>query len=342
MRVGIADSRSRVQDAVRRVIGAAPGYSVEWSARSAAETLDLVEQSPVEVVLLGLTLGKADVTDVTRRLVVERSCPVVLLTEGEGDRVSKVYEAMGAGAIDVATIPKDAFDGDGVLAKLRTVARLLGRRVAPEARARSGTTSQRASVAPLPKLVAIGASTGGPQALLTVLSGLPRDFPGAILIVQHVDRQFSEGLAEWLQDGSGMPVKVAQSGSHPKPGTALLAGTADHLILTSARTLRYTAEPRNLAYRPSVDVLFASLLKYWPEPAVAVLLTGMGKDGAAGLRDLRRAGWRTIAQDEATCVVYGMPKAAAEYGAAARILPISAIAAEIRSAVSSPIRAKRA
>ncbi|MBE2972315.1 chemotaxis response regulator protein-glutamate methylesterase, partial [Burkholderia cepacia] len=178
-------------------------------------------------------------------------------------------------------------------------------------------------------LIAIGASAGGPGALASVLGGLPADFNAPIVIVQHVDRAFAEGMAQWLDGQTSLAVRVAREGDRPQPGVALLAATDDHLRITRAGTLEYTREPAATPYRPSVDVFFNSLTEHWPGRVIGVLLTGMGRDGAIGLKALRMKGYHTIAQDEATSAVYGMPKAAATLGAARAILPLGRIAGEL-------------
>jgi two-component system chemotaxis response regulator CheB/two-component system response regulator WspF len=162
-----------------------------------------------------------------------------------------------------------------------------------------------------------------------VLSALPKTFPAAIVIIQHVDAQFAPGMAQWLSGTSVLPVRIAQEGDRPAAGTALLAGTNDHLIFKTSSKLGYSDEPRQLSYRPSVDVFFESLSELWLGDAVGVLLTGMGRDGARGLKTLRNKGHYTIAQDEPTSAVYGMPKAAAALGAAVDILPVDRIAARL-------------
>jgi two-component system response regulator WspF len=179
------------------------------------------------------------------------------------------------------------------------------------------------------RLVVIGASAGGPAALAMVLGGLAQDFPAAIVIVQHVDEPFASGMAEWLGHDSALPVRVAKEGDRPAIGRVLLAGTSDHLVLKAADRLGYTAEPRAYVYRPSVDVFFQSVCRLWRGDVVGVLLTGMGRDGALGLKALRNRGHHTIAQDEATSVLYGMPKAAAELDAAVDILPVERIASRL-------------
>jgi chemotaxis response regulator CheB len=179
------------------------------------------------------------------------------------------------------------------------------------------------------KLVAIGASSGGPAALATLLAGLPKDFQAAVIVVQHVDEHMAANMADWLGQQSPLPVRVAAEGDRPVPGSVLLAATNDHLVLKSAERLGYSPEPRDYVYRPSVDAFFQSVSRLWRGDVVGVLLTGMGRDGALGLKALRDQGRHTITQDEASSAVYGMPKAAAKIGAAVDILPLNRIASRL-------------
>jgi two-component system response regulator WspF len=179
--------------------------------------------------------------------------------------------------------------------------------------------------------VAIGASTGGPRAIARVLAAMPKPMPWTVLVVQHVSCEFVAGFAEWLAGESGRTVRLARAGERPKIDEILVAGEDRHLVLARDGTLAYSDEPRDLVHRPAVDELFGSLARHAP-PGVAVLLTGMGRDGADGLARLRAAGWHTIAQDESTSVVWGMPGAAHRMGAAVETLPIEAIGAAVGAA----------
>lgn len=176
------------------------------------------------------------------------------------------------------------------------------------------------------RLVAIGASAGGPASLAVLLKQLPASFNAAVVLVQHVDEVFAAGMAEWLASESKLPVRLARDGEPPIPGQILLAGTNNHIRLLRNGSLVYTAEPRSFVYRPSIDVFFESVANYWRGDAVGVLLTGMGRDGAQGLKQMRERGFLTIAQDQASCAVYGMPKAAAAIDAAVQILSLEKIA----------------
>lgn len=187
--------------------------------------------------------------------------------------------------------------------------------------------------APLPPLIVIGASTGGPGALKTILSQLPKSFRAAIIVIQHIDQQFAPNLAEWLNQFSTLPVTLARNGDRPEAGKVLVAAGGQHLWMRPNQCLRYTQQPNDCPYRPSVDVFFNSVAQHWQQPGIALLLTGMGKDGAEGLKHLRLEKWRTIAESQASCVVFGMPKAAINLGAAQQTLSLAHIPAQLVQAI---------
>jgi two-component system response regulator WspF len=226
--------------------------------------------------------------------------------------------ALGAGN------PKDA--AAPLLRKILNIGWLIGER---DTRARPAPPPARDS-AQRQRLIAIGSSAGGPAALEILLKALPKDFPAAIVLVQHVDQVFAEGMAQWLTSSSGLEVRLARDGEPPQTGTVLLAGTNHHIRLLKNGTLAYTAEPVNEIYRPSIDVFFESVARYWNGDAVGVLLTGMGRDGAQGLKLMRQRGFLTIAQNQESCAVYGMPKAAAAIDAAMEIRSLDSIAPRLK------------
>jgi two-component system response regulator WspF len=278
-----------------------------------------------------------DGVEATRQIMASAPCAIVIVTGSVHVNAARVFEAMGYGALDVVDMPAS---GTGnlpertapLLAKIATVSRLIGG-TDPMRRAPAAGHGTPGSVRNHP-LIAIGASAGGPAALAAVLRGLPRDFPAAIVVVQHVEARFAGGMADWLSQQSALPVMVAKEGECPVVGKVLLAGTSDHLALTAANRLGYTPDPRDSVHRPSVDVFFESVGQLWRGDAVGVLLTGMGSDGARGLKALRSRGYHTIAQDRATSAVYGMPKAAAALKAAVEILPMDRIASRLVDVVT--------
>jgi chemotaxis response regulator CheB len=236
---------------------------------------------------------------------------------------------MGHGALDAVNTPALGTDGQmtGAQALLRKI-EIIGHLISRPA-LMSPAAGDIAALPPakgrLP-LVVLGASTGGPAALADILSRLPAVVNAGIVITQHIGKEFAHELALWLGTNCRLQVRVATPGCRPEAGVVWLAGTNDHLVLTKHGTLEYCVEPVECFYRPSVDVFFKSVAAHGAPHGVAILLTGMGRDGGEGLLALRRCGWHTIAQDKATSIVYGMPRAAAELGAAERILPLSDIA----------------
>lgn len=185
----------------------------------------------------------------------------------------------------------------------------------------------------LPPLIVIGASTGGPGALKTILSQLPTGFGASIVVIQHIDQQFAPNLAQWLDQASTLPVALARNGDRPEAGKVLVSAGGQHLLMRPNQGLRYTQQPNDCPYRPSVDVFFNSVAQHWRQPGIALLLTGMGKDGAEGLKHLRLEKWRTIAESQASCVVFGMPKAAINLGAAQQTLALGQIPAQLMQVI---------
>ncbi len=338
MRIGIVNDMPLACEALRRVVRAVPEHQVAWTARDGVEAVDLAKADKPDLILMDMMMPRMNGVEATRRIMAETPCPIVIVTSTVGGHINKVYEAMGHGALDAVDTPSLGPGGDiagaaALLEKIETIGKLIGeydrRRVAPAGEGAAVPTPKSARS----RLVLLGASTGGPNALAEILSGFPKDWDPCTIIVQHVDAVFARGLAHWLGERAGRPVDLIADGDRPAPGRWLLAGTNDHVVMDRSRRLRYTADPKNTSFRPSVDAFFASVAAHWLGPGVAVLLTGMGRDGAEGLLKLRRREWHTIAQDESTSVVWGMPRAAAEAGAAAEVLPLPRIARAVVEAV---------
>ena len=333
MRIAVVNDSEDALEMLRRLLSAVEGYEVVWTSSNGLDAVERCADEAPDIVLMDPRLSIMDGVEATRQIVASHpDCKVLVVTTGSESNMSIVYAAMGAGAIDSVALDRARPEStsQALLEKVATIEKLVGvRRAAP----RPEESLRQDSGSWLPPLVVIGASTGGPQVLAQILSALPANLPAALVVVQHLDRAFSGNLSNWLKRQCELPVGLAEAGGRPLLGSILIASTNDHLILKPDWKLDYTAVPREYPYRPSVDVFFASVAKYWPTRGVAALLTGMGADGAKGLKALLDAGWHTIAQDERTSIVYGMPKAAAECGAAREILPAGSIAASIKKVI---------
>jgi two-component system response regulator WspF len=339
MRIGIVNDLPMAVEALQRALALKPGHQVIWVARNGAEAVELCAKATPDLVLMDLIMPVMDGVEATRRIMAQTPCAILIVTVSVGSNASRTFDAMGHGALDAVDTPAlgigDASESaTPLLAKIDTIRKLiLDKNGGHAGMVRAG---DRALSLHGERLVAIGASAGGPAALMTVLRGLPADFPAAIVVIQHVDEHFAAGMAEWLGQSSALPVRVACEGERPEPGAVLLAGTNDHLALKAPDRLGYTPKPVDYAYRPSVDVFFQSACRFWPGTVVGVLLTGMGRDGAVGLKALRNKGHYTIAQDQASCAVYGMPKAAALLDAAVDILALERIAPQLVNLFTRP------
>jgi two-component system response regulator WspF len=360
-RIAIVNDLAMAREALRRVVTQIPGVTIAWMANDGAEALERAKADRPDLVLMDLIMPVMDGVESTRLIMRDAPCPIVVVTATVEGNASRVYEAIGAGALDAVDTPRlgsTGTQGDkallGKIAAVRTMASSEFRAAAAAPATAGVTTVAKPTVPGTPTgsprhhahaphdphdpfpLVAVGASTGGPQALATFLKSLPAALPFAVVIVQHMDATFLPGLAQWLASQTGRPVTLVRRGDRPVPGSILVAGEAQQMIMKPGGTLEYVAGDPALIHRPSVDVFFESLALVRSRTGAAVLLTGMGKDGATGMMALKNSGWRTFAQDRATSVVWGMPGAASQSGAAERTLAIEHIGPAVTAALSKP------
>jgi two-component system, chemotaxis family, response regulator WspF len=344
MRIAIVNAAPLAVEALRRTISSVPRHQVVWTATDGEAAVSECARAVPDLILMDILMPKMSGTEATRKIMANSPCAILIVTATVEGSLQQVYEALGAGALDAVNTPRLDMSGDAtgvttLISKVDAIERLV-QESSPKNRASVPTPAQVVPRVTAPdRLIAIGASAGGPGAIATILGSLPKPLTAAIVIVQHVDGQFAPGLARWLNDQSPVPVRIAVEGERPVAGVVLLAEGDNHLFLGSDQALHYSAEPKDVPYRPSIDVFFESVRKHWKAPVNAVLLTGMGRDGARGLKALRDAGALTLAQDRGSSVVYGMPKAAAELDAATEILPLEQIAARLTS--SSPTKTRR-
>ena len=335
VRVLIVDDSAMIRKVLTIGLSADPQVRVVGTASSATAALDMVETLKPDVITLDIEMPGLDGVGFPRQLMPRNPIPTVVISGVTKQGAAVTMQALEAGAVDV--IPKPSLGaGDGlpiIMADIcRRVIQAAGARPAtgrrPEAVARAAASATARSGAAYTRLLAIGASTGGVQALGSLLGAMPENAPG-LLIVQHMPEGFTAAFATRLNTSSRITVREARDGDLVEPGLALIApGGKRHMVLTgTAPHWRVSlVEGEAVCFsRPSVDVLFESIATRVGMHASAALLTGMGRDGASGLAQIRAAGGHTIAQDEATSVVWGMPQAAVDIGAAAEILPLDKI-----------------
>ena len=369
MKIAIVNDLAVACEALRRAVAEDPALEVIWIARDGLQALELAQRARPDLILMDLIMPRMNGAEATREIMRVAPCPILVVTATVTGNAGLVYEALGAGALDAVNTPSftqgaTLRGGEELLRRIHLVARTqhaaaaesvaIGRPTMPsppppsppiarpslvKSAAPQSPSSRAASSAgslapsdPSPRtmcaIVAIGASTGGPRAVADVLRALPVDMTAATLIVQHVSTAFVRGFADWLGAETGRRVDLARAGQVVAAGDVLVAGEERHMVLGANGTIEYRDEPRALLHCPAIDELFASLAHY-ARPGVAVLLTGMGRDGAQGMMQLRSAGWHTIAQDEKSSVVWGMPGAAHKLGAAVETLALDRIAPAI-------------
>jgi two-component system, chemotaxis family, response regulator WspF len=328
MRLGIVSALPEVIACLRQALELRPQHELLWVAGDSAHSVELCVRTRPDLVLMDLGEPGNRCVDAIAPIMADTPCAILIVTRNADADSSRVFAAMGLGAMDAVDVPLTGAGSRAgaadLLRKLDSIGTLVS---TPRFIPSDNSVGDTALIVRLkPRLVAIGASAGGPGALAKLLARIPKEFPAAIVIVQHVDEQFATGMADWLSRDSLLPVRVAAEGDQILPGAVLLAATNDHLSLKASDRLGYTCEPNDCVYRPSIDVFFNSICRWWSGDAVGVLLTGMGRDGAKGLKALRDKGHYTIAQDQVTSAVYGMPKAAIALRAAVDVLPIEGIA----------------
>ena len=329
-----------------QVLSADPSITVCGTAADPLFARGKLDSLKPDVMVLDVEMPRMDGMTFLRALMAERPMPVVICSTLTEKGTKTTMEALAAGAVMVVAKPKVGLKGFLQDASADLIQAVKAAGLVNIGRLQSATPvpvmSKLGADAVLPSgeaamsqttetVVAIGTSTGGTQALETVLSALPRVSPG-IVIVQHMPEKFTAAFAARLDGICEIEVKEAENGDRVLPGRALIAPGGKHMLLKRSGAL-YIVEvvdgPLVNRHRPSVDVLFRSVAKFAGKNALGVIMTGMGDDGARGLREMQQAGADTIAQDEASCVVYGMPKEAVKLGAANRTLPLTDIAAAI-------------
>ncbi len=344
LRVLIVDDSATVRHHLTALIAETSDMVVVGEAHDGQEAIALAARLQPNVISMDVLMPRLDGLAATRHLMQQMPLPIVIVTSRlRRSEVDLAFLALQAGALAVVETPpsRDQPDfpvrRDQFLTTLRAMAKVsLVRRWGQTGQLPSAATALHEAAPPVvnmrPQVIAIGASAGGPMALRVILGALPAGLSAPIAVVQHMAEGFVDGMVRWLDTCTPLRVMEAQQGQVVRPGEVVVAGSGAHLTLQRAGNgVRVTLLTDRLdsAYQPSVDVLFESLAQNFGARALGILLTGMGADGARGLLAMRQRGARTLVQDRQTCLVYGMPGAAVERGAAEQIVPLDRIAPTI-------------
>jgi two-component system chemotaxis response regulator CheB len=325
IRVLVADDSALFREVLSRVVAADPAFEVVGVAGNGFSAAALTRGLKPDVITMDLNMPDADGFSGIARIMAETPTPILVLTANREEAVG--FKALSLGALDILEKPAADSNLDEYGQVLRSRLRLLaGVKVIRHLRGLRDRRPPPPVAAQRAELVVVGASLGGPRALATLLRGLPVDFPAPVAVVQHIAEGFTEGLASWLAQESRLDVREARDGDHLRAGRVLVAPTGHHLVVAGEGLARLSSAPPVDTFKPSVTPLFVSAARQYGARACGVLLTGMGRDGADGMKALKDSGATTIAQDEATSAVFGMPRAAIELGAVDRVLPVEEIA----------------
>jgi two-component system chemotaxis response regulator CheB len=311
-----------------------PRIIVVDTARNGVEAvIKTVEHQP-SVVTLDIEMPKMDGLTALQYIMKENPVPVVMLSAMNKRQADIVIKALEMGAVDFIAKTSGTLSLDienakkEIISKIKEAASVKVRKVTPKTYEKIVVSDFKITNYRKDRIIVIGASTGGPKALLEVLSSLPRDLPASILVVQHMPKGFTQSLAERLNWQTSLEVKEASEGDRIKPGVVYIAPGNKHMII-NGKTVHLTNGAKVNFTRPSIDVLMESVAKYYGPNVIGILMTGMGQDGANGMKIIKESHGRTIAQDESSCTVYGMPKAAMDLKIVDKVVPLNNIAKEI-------------
>lgn len=329
-RVLIVDDSPTVRDIFRAIFESDQDVEVIGEAANGQEAIDFVAKDRPSIITMDVFMPKMNGPDAIQHIMGNTATPILVVTTAKDATLA--FQCLSKGALEVIEKPDFAYIQDelkrkGLISKLKSLSRVP---VVTHMAGKTKTVKEPVS-ADLGnrRILAICSSTGGPKALSILLGQLPGDFPYPVVITQHMYEGFIDGLVEWLQTTTPLKVKVAEQGEILKPGVVFVAPTGKHLEVSMAETLRLTNDPLVEGHRPSGEKLFSSVAAVYGKKAIGVILTGMGGDGSSSLGLIKKAGGLTIAQDEKSCVVFGMPKEAIAKGSATVILPLHDIAPAI-------------
>ena len=333
IRVLIADDSAVMRKLLKDILESEPDIKVVATAKNGAEAVELVSEIKIDVITMDIEMPKMDGLTALQHIMDKKPTPIIMLSALDKRNADIVIKSLDHGAVDFISKTSGNLSldiekiGRNIIDKVKIAVDVDVKKISrpkivkPLLYTRKKTHGKN-------KIIAIGASTGGPKALIEVLSLLPRDIPAGIIITQHMPEGFTKSFAERLNWQSSVEVKEAEDGDLILPGLALVAPGNYHMEVVGGK-IALNKNPKVNSIRPSADVMMSSVAKIHGKNVIGVLLTGMGSDGAIGMKNIKDNGGKTIAQDKDSCVVFGMPKEAIALDAVDRIAPLSRIASEI-------------
>ncbi|EKU99006.1 chemotaxis response regulator containing a CheY-like receiver domain and a methylesterase domain [Leptolyngbya sp. PCC 7375] len=324
---------------LKKILSSSPDIEIVGTARTGLEGLHLIPDTRPDVICTDFFMPHMNGLEFTSQVMLRYPLPILVVSASvqEEEDTHRIFQLLEAGAVDILPKPKAGLDSDNIRLKQALIDKikiLSGVKVFKKKQQKSKPNqalirhNQIASSIKLssrPKILAVGSSTGGPLALQQILTSLPTDFPLPIVCVQHISLGFLQGLIDWLDESCHLSIQIAPAGERPKPGNIYFPPERQHLEIDHQGRFIHSKSPLVNGHCPSVTTLFKSIAQFYGRRAIGILLTGMGCDGADGMKAITDAGGLTIAQDEATSIVFGMPKEAIALGAAQQVLPIQAI-----------------
>lgn len=349
VKVLIVDDSAFMRNALSSMLSSDPEIQIVGKARDGIEAIEMVEKLRPDIVTMDVEMPRMDGITALKNIMEKNPVPVIMVSSLTTEGAKVTLDALDIGAVDF--IPKNLSDLSVNIVKIKEILIEKIKHIAKKRIVKKQKSSVRVQRVEIPRsmpvrttgerrinLISIGTSTGGPKALQEILPKLPKDFPAPIVVAQHMPPNFTKPFAERLNQLSQITVKEAEEGEPLKNGVAYIAPGGGHMRVVRKSGIDTnihisSAVEEDFIYKPSVDALMLSVAEFFPGRALGVILTGMGNDGLRGLTALKKTGGRVFAQNEETCVIYGMPKAVIDAGIADKILPLEEIAGEIINSV---------
>jgi two-component system, chemotaxis family, protein-glutamate methylesterase/glutaminase len=332
---------------LQRVLKSAPEILLVGTARNGQEAFELIPKLEPNIICTDFHMARMDGLELTKQVMAKYPRPILVISNSvQADDCQNIFNLMQAGAVDIFPKPIAGTSLDyeqnkerlitkiKILAGVKVFAKPLPEKTSTVLEVVEPAALPAIQISPSIKIVTIGASTGGPQALQKVFSTLPSNFPVPIICTQHISTGFLQGLIDWLALKCRLKISIAKEGELPLPGSVYFAPDNAHLALDLLGRFMYQASGTIDGHCPSITVMFSSIAKHYGKATLGILLTGMGKDGAIGMKEISQAGGITIAQDEASSIIFGMPKEAIALGGVKYILPVQEISSSLLKIVA--------